>query len=398
MTTPPLYRRKLSAIERYNLVINSIFRYNVDGIVEGEGELDLEQWRRAVAIAAAANPGVRVRLKSFLGFCKWVDSGIPPSVEVVNAPEWDGYSERGTEFMQDRFQPKAGGPICDIKLLPGSPARIVFRGLHAAMDARGLTWFGNDIFRILRGEEPLGSPDTITDLDIRLQHQDSVNHQEPEKMQCIPVMPPRPRDDHSINYIWRRVRIPAKMSNALPKMIVFLAEQARQHTSGDVAFTVPVDFRGLRQEARSTGNLTGYLRIVVEPGAKPKEVMRAINQQIRDHVDCYNPDYIKVLPWIPIGVLESLLAKKAHRLIYTTNDELPTGGVVSLGHFEQDTYSFPGFRARSAFGIPGSVGKLNVVLHNYSDATEVVFTTADGYNTEGQLDALIDAFRSTFGS
>lgn len=398
MTNKKRYQRKLSAIERYNLVINSLFRYNVEGLVAGNGHVDPDQWRRAVEVAAEANPGVRVRLKSFLGFCKWVDSGIAPEVKVVNAPEWDGMSDKGSEFLQQKFDAKSGGPICDVIIVPGDPSWIIVRGLHAAMDARGLTQFSYDVFRILRGEQPTGSDSTLTDLDIRLEHQDKVNYTVPEKVDIIPAMPPQPADDSTIQYHWRRVRINQKISNALPKTAVFLAQQARKHGEGEVSFTVPVDFRGLRHDVRSTGNLTGYLRISVSPDDKPKDVMRKINQQVRDHVDCFNPGYVKILPWLPISFMERQLAKKAHRLLYSSNDELPTGGIVSLGHFEASDLCYPGFEAISAFGIPGSVGKLNVVLQNYSDYAEVVFTIPDGYNTRGQLDTLISEFKSAFES
>lgn len=396
MTITTRYQRKLSAIERYNLVINSLCRYNVEGIIEGKGTLDPLQWQQAVNLAAEVNPGVRTRLKSFLGFSKWVDSGIAPEVKVINATEWDGMSDKGTEFLQQPFDAKNGGPVCDVLLLPGDTSRIIVRGLHAAMDARGLTHFAHEIFRILRGESPIGATDTITDLDIRLEHQDKVKVTETDKINSIPALPAHPADDHSIRYRWRRVRINQKISNALPKTAVFLAQQARKHAEGDVSFTIPVDFRGLRHDAQSTANLTGYIRISVGPDETPKEVMRKINQQIRDYADCQNPGYLAVLPWIPIRLMESMLAKKAHRLLYSTNDELPTAGIVSLGHFDSTDYCYPGFQATGAFGIPGSVGKLNVVLQNYSDCAEVIFTIAEGYNTQGQLDTLIQEFKSAF--
>ena len=395
-SSPPLYVRKLSAIERYNLVINEIVRYNVDAVLEGSGELDLEQWRRAVKIAAEANPGTRVRLKSFLGFAKWVDSGITPEVELVSAPEWDGLSEAGTEFMQSKFDVLNGGPVCDIKLLPGNPARIVFRGLHGAMDARGLTHFIEDILRVLNGEQPIGSRATITDREIRLEHQDKITATPPPATDAIPAMPVVPPQSDKIRYIWRRVTVSKNVTNILPKMAVFLAAQARKHASGDVAFTIPVDFRGLRHDVASTANLTGYLRISVTPEDKPRDVMRRINEQIRQYADCISPGYLNVLPWMPIKLLTKSLADKASDLLHTTNGELPTGGIVSLGHFKAEALSYPGFTALRGFGIPGSVGKLNVVIHNYSDGMEVIFSTPESYNREGQLDALIEQFLETF--
>lgn len=396
MSNNKKYIRPLSAIERYNLVINEVVRYNVDAIVEGEGELDLQKWQQAVDQSAQANPGVRVRLRSFLGFAKWVDSGIAPKVEMISAPDWDGQSEIGAEFLREKFAPLSGGPVCDVKLIPGSPARIAFRGLHAAMDARGLTQFILDTFRALRGEELIGSTDPITDLDIRLEHQDKVTAAEPEAVAAIPTMPPAKTDDDTIHYIWRRVTIGKNLPNPLPKMAIFLAEQARLHAEGPVVFTIPIDFRTLRHEVASTANLTGYLRITVDPDDSPKHVMRKLNQQIRDHADCRNPGYVKILPWIPIKLLVKLLRCKAHRILHSTNEELPTAGIVSLGYFNAEEATYNDFKATHGFGIPGSVGKLNVLLHNYKDKTEIIFSSPEAYNKDGQLDTLINNYKLAF--
>lgn len=85
LTTTPLtttanvkahYERKLSGVERFSMAVNAIHYYNVVGVAIGSGSIDAVDLRRAIETAAQANPGMRVRLKSFLGFAKWVDSGI----------------------------------------------------------------------------------------------------------------------------------------------------------------------------------------------------------------------------------------------------------------------------------------------------------------------------------
>ena len=402
MTMPkfiPRYIRKLSAIERYNLVINELDRYNVESIIEGVGELDLEQWQKAVAIAAEANPGTRVRLKSVLGFCKWVDSGISPVVELVSAPDWDGQSERGAEFMQEKFDVLKGGPIFDIKLIPGSPARIVFRGLHGAMDGRGLTHFIIDVFQVLRGDQPFGANDTVTDLDVRLQHQDKVKVKKRVSFKSIAVIPVKPVVNEPLRYIWRRLKLDKNVPKLLPKIAVFLASQARKHDSGDVVFTVTVDFRDLRIKANSTANLTGYIKIKVDPTDTPDDITRRIDEEIRDYADCFNPRYIKLLPWVPIWLLLKQLTKNAHELLYTTGKEMSSGGMGSLGYVVPEFITYPGFSPLSAVGIPPSVGRFNVFIHKYtdSDRTELMFSVPSAYNNEQQLDRLIAEISAEFG-
>lgn len=391
------YKRKLSAIERYNIVINeSTISYNVEAIMEGHGTLDVHKWQQAVDIAAQANPGIRVKLKNVLGLSKWVDSGISPKVKVIETPDWDGYSEKGIEHLKQPIKVFEQDPVCDVLLIPGEPARVMVRALHAVCDARGLVHFILDIMRVLRGEKPIGSSSTITDLDVRLMHQDKVKVVKQEPVESIPAVPPAKEIPEELRYIWRRVRINKKLANMLPKMAIFLAKQARIHNQGEVIFTVPVDFRNLRVEVNSTANLTGYLKIKVNPDDSPRDVMKRVNQEVRDHGDCYNPGIAKLVPWMPISFLKGQLEKDFKNVLYTPSKGLPTGGIVSLGLFKPEEWSCPDFQVESIVGIPGSVGKLNVLIHNYSDNTQILFSTPEAYNSEGQLDKLIEAFRQEF--
>lgn len=391
------YRRKLSAIERYNVVINeATVPYNVEAVIEGEGALDQEKWQQAVNQAAQANPGIRATLKGFLGFTKWVDSGINPVVKTIEAPEWDAHSEKGYEPLKAHFAALGNEPLADVVLVPGSPARILFRALHGLCDARGLVHFIQDTLRAMRGEPLVGSSSPITDYDVRVMHKDKVKVVRQPPIECLPTMPVKPPFPSELNYTWRRIRIEKKLPNMLPKLAIFLAKQARLHGEGEVAFTVPVDFRTLRVDVASTANLTGYLKISVKPEDTARDVMRRINQEVRDYGDCFNPPVVHIVPWFSMKFMKKQLLKDVEDILYTKHKGLPTGGIVSLGHFKREEWSCPGFQCESIIGIPGSVGKLNVLIHNYNDNTQIIFSCPEAFNREGQLDKMISDFRAEF--
>ncbi len=402
------YRRRLSGVERYSLVINELCRYNVDGVVEGNGVLEEDAVRTAVALAAAANPGVRVRLTGWLGFSQWVDSGIPPAVRTVLAPAWDGCSELGTEFMQQRFDALGGGPIADVLIVRSKKTHLIFRGLHAAMDGRGMLHWQQEVFRALRGEPLQGSNSTLTDFDVAVRFREqleatkkTINKSLPPAI-YIPVVPPSEQREPGLDYMWRMLVLPKNISNILAQAAIFLAQYARRdgaradEADGVVGFTVPVDFRGLRVAADSTGNLTGYLRIQVSATDSSKNIMLQIGRQIRACVDCQTPLGANVLRWIPIGLLLKLLKRKAEPLLYAVNKDLPSGGLVSIGQLDTIDFCCPGFTAERNFGIPGSVGKLNVVMVNQPTATTVIFSAPKNYNREGQIDNLVRDFAAAF--
>lgn len=393
LDTGKTYSRRLSASERFALAINELYRYNIVALAEGVGTITRQDLQRAVDAASAQNPGARVRLKYFLGFTKWVDSGISPEVKEIEASNWDSCSEKGCDFLETGFHPLDGDPVCDFFLIRGETTRIVARALHAAMDARGMQHLIKDIFRSLRGEPLVGSHSELTDTDIALRFQDKIQATRKE-MTCLPILKlegPKPAD---LRYIWRRVALNKNIGNLMPRIAVFLAQYARKDRTGDVGFTIPVDMRGLRADEVSTANLTSYLRIKVDQKDTPMTVMQQINQGIREYADCIISPLMKSLPWVPIAWIVRDLKKNVATLLYEPTAALPSGGIVSMGMFKPEEFSCPSFTARTCIGIPGSVGKMNVVIMNHVDHTEVVFSTPAAYNTNGQLDAMIKEFRA----
>ncbi len=389
------YVRRLSALERSALVINEIHRYHVDAVIEGIGEVDPQAMQIAVDRAAEANPGIRVRLKGFLGFSRWVDSGVSPLVRLMPLSDWDGNSERGAPFLNERLDPLHGGPVADILVVPckDGSTRLVFRTAHAAVDGRGLIHWGTEVFRALRGEALLGSHSTITDLDVLAQYRDRIPEPPKSPPASIPVLAPA-ESGRELRYVWRRVVIKNNVSQLLPKTAAFLAAWARRKQQGEVCFTIPVDYRGLRTQEMSIGNLTGYLRLDVPDGASPRAIMQLINRGIREFHDCRS--FPRLMLWIPIWYMVRQLRRSVDTLLYTVTPGSPSGGIVSMGSLNPEVSAVPGFQPKLISGIPGSVGKLNVVFLAHPEVTTITFSVPAAYNQHGQLDELVSAYKEHF--
>lgn len=394
------YVRRVSALERYSLVLNRLYRYHVDGILEGEGHVDVDQLQAAVNAAAEANPAIRVRFRGLLAWSRWVDSGVAPTVHLQPLSDWDGRSEQGAPFLRQRLDERWGGPIADVLVVPcrDGKTRIVFRTLHAAIDGRGFLHWVAEVCRAMRGEPLQGSDSRLTDLDIQVQYADEIPEEPPaEPVACIPVLQPAEKAQRGeLEFIWRRVTINQSVAQLLPRSAVFLAEWARQQQSGPVGFTIPVDYRGLRTQEMGIGNLTGYVRLSVPEGATTRQLMLQLGQRLKAKADCRQFPGIKMLFWLPVWFMLRQLKDKVDSILHDVSPALPTGGIVSMGQVYPETYSFPGFKADMLYGIPGAVGKLNVVFLNYPDFTVVSFLVPAGYNHQGQLDALIEAYVNHF--
>lgn len=396
---PRPYVRRVSALERYSLVLNEVYRYHVDGIVEGVGTVDAQKLQDAVNRAAQANPAIRVRFRGFLGFSRWVDSGIAPKVRPQPLADWDGNSERGAPFLQEKLDALRGGPVADVLLVPcrDGKTRLVFRTLHAAIDGRGFLHWVDEVFRALRGEALQGSDSRLIDLDIQAQYREQIP-EEPKTapVSCIPVLQPAESGRETLQYIWRRIIVGNNVSQLLPKTAVFLAAWARRQGPGEVGFTIPVDYRGLRTEEMGIGNLTGYLRLNVPEDASSRKLMQQLMQRIRAFADCRQFPGIKTLLWLPVWWMTRQLRPKIDQVLYTLTPALPTGGIVSMGNMSAETYTFPGFEGHMIYGIPGAVGKINVVFLNYPGFVTVTFSTPAAYNHRGQLDELVSAYQQNF--
>jgi hypothetical protein len=393
------YTRKLSVMERLALTLNETCNYDVAIAVAGHGALSVAALRTAVSTAAAANPGCRVRLRGVLGWARWADSGIDPEVLEVQASNWDGFSQDNAPFLQQRFAPLQGGPICQLVYVHGDPSRIVFRASHAAIDGRSIMHFMQEVFRALRAEALLGSPCTLCDRDIMLKFQDKVNLQAIEPLPNTPHLPiiPCSRPLPGLpRYVWRAVVLPSIVQNLLPKFAIFLADYARRHSQGSVVFTVPVDLRTLREEVLSLGNLTGYLSVPVAPGDTARDFSRRLSQRTRNYVDCYWPATMDRISWMPIALLSRHLRKSQPKL-YQASQGVMSGGLVSMGNYSLSSFSASDFDAVQLTPIPGFAGKINVVGINVAEATTVTFAVPESYTLDGQFDALLANFVAKFG-
>ncbi|WP_028079811.1 hypothetical protein [Solimonas soli] len=398
------YQRRVSPLERYSLVINAAYRYHVDGILEGEGEVDPRLLQAAVDRAAAANPAIRVRLRGWLGLSRWVDSGIAPQVRALPRSDWDGNSEQGAPYLDERLDPRRRGPIADVLLVPcrDGRTRIVFRTLHAAIDGRGCMHWALEICRALRGEPLQGSDSRLSDFDVQERYRAQIPDEAPTlPSNCMPVLRPAAAgsaERRGVRFIWRRVLLDRNVSQLLPKTAVFLADWARRREAGEIGFTVPVDYRGFRIHEMGIGNLTGYLRLTVEPGATPRTVVQQLNARVKAFADCRQFPGARLLRWLPVWFMLRQLRPKIDAVLHEAGPGLPSGGIVSMGTIKPEHYDFPGFKAARLYGIPGAVGKLNVVFVNTPHDVSVSFAAPAAYNHEGQLDALVEAYRQHFST
>jgi len=365
------YTRKMSYNDRLFQVAGKICPPGTNQFVcEGEGVFDVEKWQEAVNRASAANPGSRIVLRGHLGGTRWVDSGINPPVIEVDGSRWDGLGPEGAPFVE-RTVDLRKGPVSEVMLIHGSPLRVLFRTHHAVMDGMGLLTWMADIFRVLRGEDPIGSDAVITDMELARSVQREYRKPFPRN-NIVPTGKPS-GDERGV--IWRRIIIPGSYKNILGQVVVLSAREAWKHQEGPVRFAIPVDIRFRGNGVRSTANLAIAIYVEVNKETTPEEIAADIQKQIFEKRDCMIDRFDPFTRFLPV----SYLVRQGNRMIRNNNRTglYGTSGLISnMGRPPVEVYSGAGFNTNLIWGIPPSIENIPYLIGLATRPGEVTLSLA----------------------
>jgi hypothetical protein len=322
-------------------------------VIEGEGSLDAARWREAVAQASAVNPVTRCVKKGRFGFTQLVAEGAEPEVKVYPNHSWDAASSDNAPFLDEPLDIH-NGPTCQVILLPGQQkSRVIFRTHHMLMDGAGTKFFMEDVFRILRGEQPLGSQSTLSDPDV-LAGKLGACQENPGLAQNVLSLSGQPEGDE-LGRRWIRQFIPGKYRNALVFILVELARLARSHNAdaeGNVRIQITINQRRHIKDDRSLSNLTALLNIDLPPNATENQVRKQLLERLKNNQDLFVPPgfVLKIMSLMPDSFLRSRIQKEARGETNIRN--IKTGLVSSLEKMADGEYSYDEFNANSAFAVP----------------------------------------------
>ncbi|MCH0566835.1 MULTISPECIES: hypothetical protein [unclassified Streptomyces] len=243
---PRPYQRRISQIERgYLNAAATGTPQLIQMVVEGEGRIDAEALEHAVRGATLAAPGLAVRRRA----TAWRADGPLPPVRVL--PDGAGFDH---PFFHGDLD-VVTGPVCEAGLSVGpSGTRLVVRASHVVTDGRGLRQWIADVFRILRGEEPVGAGAVVDDTHFRKAAGTVPPAEPPARLPGLPaILGHGPAESTPL---WTRRRVPAAPSAVTARVAAALS----RHLATDTGrLIVPVDLRRHDRTIRSTANLTSQL-------------------------------------------------------------------------------------------------------------------------------------------
>ncbi|MFJ9365031.1 peptide synthetase [Nocardia sp. NPDC101769] len=363
-------------------------------VVEGQGSIDPEALRRAVATAADANPGARLVRDGK----QWVDSGVAPSVRVV---------DHALEYPALEADPVLTSPIgptpdatVEVLLLTADlpegkkgPTTLVFRVFHGVMDGMGMVMWATDVLRVLRGEEPVGAPDPIADAELvrKVGAPGRPTLMLPRFRSAIGHGRQEPGEHR---HLLRTRTIHATGPGALMRVAALLAEEG-----GPISrIMIPVDIRRHDPALRSTANLALPLFLDVRPGmdwTQLNEIKRAGLKENRELNQMDNGG----LKYLPQAAGRGLL-RALNLLGSRTGRNLASATVSHMGRYDLDALAVPGFAPTAIKVMPQhSVAMpLLIGMTECGGRTELTVSARSGRGIPERLDALLDRIVRTLES
>ncbi|HEU5332074.1 MAG TPA: hypothetical protein VFU73_04910 [Actinocrinis sp.] len=396
------YSRRISLTERSYLMAHLMAPpMAIQVFVEGRGALDPEQLAQAVAAASEACPGARVVRRG----PNWVDGGKNPPVRVADGAGLDrtGYD---SALFRTPFDP-AAGPNCEVLLITGTPATLVFRAFHAVMDGKGMMTWITEVFRALRGQESVRATDTATEEDLvaRFAKPDRVSEPidtearftSPFEFFDIPdagTASVDAGDDEAPGWIWRRRTIPG----VHPALIARTAVAITRTTGAPGRFIVPVNLRRHDPALRSTANLTLPITVDVAPGTTWRAVQgRLVGAMMEGReLSADGPREGNVRLSSFAGLAPRLAAARAageRRATYQA-----TAILSELGRVDPAALSGGGFTAATVYSLPMYVpyAPAFFTVYQLPEHVELALSARRGPGAGARADALLDAIEAEF--
>ncbi len=380
--------RPLSGVERLWLAADRIAPPFVNQmVIEGTSSrpADLGRWRRAVTRILPAQPGCKVRLAGSLRRSRWVADGRPPRVVEVDGSLWDGLSPAGAPFLTRPLSPRAGRTVEILLVRHADTPRVVVRTHHAALDGRGTALLAEGLFASLRGD-PVPAATSSGPTDFELAAELDVKAEQAPERDCLPPFR-GVTAGFGAGVTWLRRRVDGPVRRPLAVMALAVARAVGEPCRVDV----PVDLRRQRPGLSSSANLTGLLRLRVDPSSALEAVDRDLQRGVREGeagAFVLGADQVR---GIPMGLMIRGGRDAARHSLSLGRFET-SATLSNLGRIDLARLSCPEFRARRAFFVPpGSPGlPLFVAMTGDPEGVEVCASAPVGLASDGRLAALLD--------
>jgi hypothetical protein len=340
VTTSAPFTRQVSPFERLHLT-SPPGAMVIQIVVEGDGTLDADALRRAVATAGDALPGSRLVRRGG----RWSDSGTAPRVRVLDGDGRDPAAWSDDPALQADLRGDRGGPTTEVVLLTGSRPAVVFRTHHSAMDGRGALQWATQVFRVLRGLDAVPARSPLTEVDVV--RAADYTPGKPTRARVAPVLQSTaPRFADRESFTLHRT-VPGEHRSLVAKVAVSVARRCGLDAS---PFLVPVDLRRHVPDASTTANASLGLTLTTGRADTWQATARRLREALAakaEMTDLGKLSSIEGLNRVPLPSLR-LMSRIGDRYV-ARNGNFWTFSLSSLGRYDPADFTTGGFRAGAVY-------------------------------------------------
>lgn len=355
-------------------------------VVEGTGPIDALALSRAAAEASASCPGSRLVRRGRT----WVDSGRPARVVVVEGRPFDRTALTGPPELLAPLAHAEDRPGCEVLLLTGEPATVVFRASHSVMDLKGVSLWAAEVFRALRGEPPRGATDSLADYAL---------------LDAVGRLGQRPRlglDQRSplggrpgSGSVWRRRTVAGRHAALAAKVAAAVAEGV---PGPGARIMVPVDLRRHAPGVSSTANLALPVFLDVPSGQGADAVHRRLLGALASRRELAAGTEA-ALARLPLPAAAALVG--ASRAVASVRHRYLASAIVSnAGRLAPADFSAGEFTATTVYALPvhAPLVPVNIALLELPEHVELVVSARGTADVGERCEALLDRIGSALGA
>ncbi|HAU1636855.1 TPA: non-ribosomal peptide synthetase [Legionella pneumophila] len=347
--------RKLSPTERLYIACEDLFPpFAIQLLLTSKPLPSVAELQDAIRKVVHANPGIRLEAQRRW----WLDLHRIPQVRT-----YSGFDGEPIEAPLIREKIKNTGPACEIVVWENRG--LLFRASHALMDAGGLLFWAEEMFRALRGEALLGSSFMPSDYDF-LKSLNYPSSRKPFRFNCRSARPTTSKQTQ--DFSWTHQVIPGQHPAYVAKLAQKIAAEGACKNN-DSRFMIPFDLRRIVPAMNTTMNYSNPLFLELKGTEEWEEVyqliLESINSKAYQAID-WKDQWIMLLP---NGVIKQILKylhgrslKKNH---FALSAVLSHVGTVSLSRLTAKNF-IPSAACFMPIDIPGVVQSIVSVQHDHA--------------------------------
>jgi amino acid adenylation domain-containing protein len=356
--------------------------------VEGDGGVDPAALGAALAAAGDQCPGTRLVRRGR----RWVDSGVPPAVRVAE-PGAGGRPDFASPLLRTRLAGRDTGS-CEVVLLRGTPAALVFRAHHGVMDGKGVIFWATQVFRALNGEPvtPATSALHVEEIMAEIAAAHGTALPPAARAQDVPresIFGPLPGAPH------RTVRRGRVIDGYHPAVAAKVIREVASYGNGTGLVLVPVDLRQYLPGLCTTGEASGSVRVAVAAEDDWSDVQANLLTAMseRQYLASRGSPFLLRLP---LPVMRGLYRWLDRRFV-ADEQFMTKAGIVDfiasvshLGRVEVADLCAAGFEATSCYSLADGVLVPTIDIVESGGHTHVSVGWRDGPGVTEHMERLLD--------